>query len=697
MLKELKLTNFSQHESLVVNFTEGMNVIKGANEKGKSTLFSAIAYALGGSRALPLSLDETVTWGKSASSLRVELLFSHAGVNYKISRSKSGAQLTYNDVLVSGQAEVTSSVERIFGVNMPTAKYIMLAEQGSLRGSLDDGAVQLIERLSNMALIDKLVQKVQDNLPSGNTKVLEQGLEELLSFWDKPPKDHTDAIHALESELLATENALKRNLTEEAELSDLLNTESSAYNKQVEDYNKALGEFDSYQKALKQIAQFKSTLQTVNSTVVTDPDPRSIAELRLAKEAQDSLQETRRVHNLFCNQPKESGYKLDRGAVKHALATYEVECKLHLNKIQELSGLVAGSTAKLVTGDCNFCGKDLSSVDQVVESNKSITDLVTKAEADIKLIKSKLDDLQEKHKLYRLTDIADSANISFANNFPKYVKLCGTFPETLEWIGGEVADTKRENFSAIILEKEKASAAIAKLEATAVFLGNELAKAEVALCNLPTSDVAAAKALMDSSTVRHALYKEAMALLVVAGRELQLDATNLKQKIYELATKAEYERKAYEQGSEDISQRRILLREYALNNNLIKRLREIRPVVAKKLWAAVLNPISSLLSMQRGETSVVTRDTDKFFINGKPAEAYSGSAKDCLGLAIRIALQKTFTPAVDFMLVDEPAAAASDEREASMLGLLASAGYGQVIVVTHSSLADTFATNFIQL
>ena len=63
MLNTLKLTNFRQHTDRVVEFTPGINVIRAANEGGKSTLLESILYALFGSRALRTPLEQAVTWG----------------------------------------------------------------------------------------------------------------------------------------------------------------------------------------------------------------------------------------------------------------------------------------------------------------------------------------------------------------------------------------------------------------------------------------------------------------------------------------------------------------------------------------------------------------------------------------------------------------------------------------------------------
>ena len=42
MLNQITLTSFAQHEDLTINFTKGMNTIRGANEAGKSRLLQAI-------------------------------------------------------------------------------------------------------------------------------------------------------------------------------------------------------------------------------------------------------------------------------------------------------------------------------------------------------------------------------------------------------------------------------------------------------------------------------------------------------------------------------------------------------------------------------------------------------------------------------------------------------------------------------
>lgn len=111
----------------------------------------------------------------------------------------------------------------------------------------------------------------------------------------------------------------------------------------------------------------------------------------------------------------------------------------------------------------------------------------------------------------------------------------------------------------------------------------------------------------------------------------------------------------------------------------------------------VLAGVSQIFSQIRGVQSVVARGKSGFTIDGKPMSAYSGSTKDSLGLACRVMLQKTFMGNTDFMLLDEPAAACDETREVDMLAAITRAEYKQVILVTHSERADTFASNVIRL
>jgi DNA repair exonuclease SbcCD ATPase subunit len=135
----------------------------------------------------------------------------------------------------------------------------------------------------------------------------------------------------------------------------------------------------------------------------------------------------------------------------------------------------------------------------------------------------------------------------------------------------------------------------------------------------------------------------------------------------------------------------------SFNNALLKKIRTIRPRVADQLWNQILATVSHIFSRLRGEEAVLVKDKDGFRCNGEVVESLSGSALDMLGLAIRATLCKVFLPHLSCIVLDEPAAACNMERTTRLLGFLASAGFEQILMVTHEELSETFADALITL
>ena len=162
MIKRLKLKNFGCHPDLEVTFGRGLQMLKGANEAGKSPLILALVYAFGGARALPKTLARMVTWGQPEASLRVELDFDHAGQAFSITRHKNGAELRGPGVTASGQDDVTKFVNGLFGITQDMLPKLLLARQSGLQESLAAGTSStLIEKLSNVGLVDELIDLIQ--------------------------------------------------------------------------------------------------------------------------------------------------------------------------------------------------------------------------------------------------------------------------------------------------------------------------------------------------------------------------------------------------------------------------------------------------------------------------------------------------------------------------------------------------------
>ena len=222
MLKLLKTRNFRKLTDFSFRFTPGLQVVRGANEAGKSTMLEAIAYALFGVKACRDSLDQVVTWGQKDTTLKVELVFEYAGVEYTASRAKSGAEINYPGGKVTGQTETKEFIERLLGVDGAAVGRLMMANQGAIRGALDAGGkatMELIEQLADFDIIDQVIEAITGGLQTGHTSSYEEKVQtavqkaEALTEAVQAPdatlyviqvKEHQDAIAKMQTELDTT-------------------------------------------------------------------------------------------------------------------------------------------------------------------------------------------------------------------------------------------------------------------------------------------------------------------------------------------------------------------------------------------------------------------------------------------------------------------------------------------------------------
>jgi DNA repair exonuclease SbcCD ATPase subunit len=173
MLKQLKVTNFRRLRDATIDFTPGLNVVRGQNEAGKSTMLEAITYAFFGVSACRTSLAEMVTWGEKDSTLKVTLAFEIEGIEYTITRGKSGAEVNWKGGKVTGQKEVAAWVGRAFGVSSQNVNRLILSGQGNIRGALSEGSTktaELIEQLANFSVIDEVIELISTKLTTGATR-----------------------------------------------------------------------------------------------------------------------------------------------------------------------------------------------------------------------------------------------------------------------------------------------------------------------------------------------------------------------------------------------------------------------------------------------------------------------------------------------------------------------------------------------
>lgn len=112
MIHEITLKNWHKHNNKTFEFKEGLNLIRGENEAGKSLILEAIDFLLHGSVALrlPVSLY--------SSAMSVDGSFTINGTRYRINRTTKKAQLfnaESEQIIASGTKPVDHEVRKLLG------------------------------------------------------------------------------------------------------------------------------------------------------------------------------------------------------------------------------------------------------------------------------------------------------------------------------------------------------------------------------------------------------------------------------------------------------------------------------------------------------------------------------------------------------------------------------------------------------
>lgn len=725
MFRTLNLTNFMKYESHTFAFTDGINVVRGASEAGKSTMLRALLYALGGVRATGLAADELVRWGARAAHMSVVLDIHIDGVTYNIKRAPSGAEIRFtgrDEPDVVGQTEVTEFAMRLIRTDLAGLQNLMFASQNAMRGALEDGpaaTVALIEQLAELGQVDELVQLVTTKLPSGATTSIEGRIANLqadLADLESKPQADIEAQRETVAVAMncaqagrAVRDAAVKALEAARAAADLAGTKARFWEDVAKNLQAATRNRDGAAQAL---ASLHSTLDKLRVEAdkplhPLDPLRDEVAEAEghsRAVAAFKKVQPFLALPSVFWDQPAatldaeiaQTRAKID--TARAALATCEKDVAVAKSRITEAK-------------TCTYCGKDVSQVPEVAARNGELHSQLEQAGKQAAKLVTQLQDA--KGTLASLLEVqaVGSASLAAAAAAGGFVDVLDvTVPATLRWVGPDM-QAAAPDLKACKARLSSAEAEHKSVEAARIRYDAEAARLPAA----QEAALAAEKALkaeeFDTCASNLALTQQAVADALLKVQEARLAATEADReasdadKVQRDAETALIRMEMQAQADQDTAARmRVSLSEAeaeidATNdtNQLIKDLRRVRPLVAERVWNIVLAAVSSHFSEMRGEDSIIQREGRAFTCNGKSIAGLSGSTKDLLGLAIRLALTATFLPQARFLVLDEPWAACDQGRSERCLSFLTAAGFDQILLVTHESSSEAVADSLIQL
>lgn len=675
MIKQIKLTNFRKHEDNVFEFTPGLVVFRGENENGKTSLLESILYALFGSKGLREPLAKVVTYDKPEGSLKVELDFTIDGVDYNIKRGKSGAELTYGDQSVTGQTETRVFCERLLGCSADVAKQLVIADQNSVRGVLAQGgtaAGNLVEKLAELEVIETLIDKIQTQLSSGNTKQLEAQVAQLEENAEAAPEKPSDADLQAAQNRWSTATAHKEKFQALWDVCAPERIANEAHLVRAAEVQKERCNAQAVAEKLQLEAVMPSPL------AFTQADLDEARRLAADEAAMAKRRKAYATRFPAASVAWDEGYDAMLAAeAKAAASKEEKQTRQQAARVE-----LASAKAMRINEDlCAFCKKDISQLPEVAEVNAKVSAAEERLSAEIVTLKDAIGLLEGELKAYKELREVTAKIQQLAGDF---WNLSDDVPPKASWIGA-------------VPEPEGTVVDLSDMETQLRQHAVKVAKAAAAAEQL------AALVIPEEIDVTEAVEK--------AGEFSSLQAELQGAKDEEAAARMKFDQEALtnkadmglynfkleqvEKTKAQLAGLKATLSDMYKHNELVRKLRSARPEIATQLWNTVLGSVSHYFSAIRGQRSVLTRTADGFSVNGRSVEGLSGSTQDALGLAIRIALSKTFLPGLPLLVLDEPFAGCDEARELAGLGMIAAAGFEQTILITHSDLADSLADKLL--
>ena len=707
MITKLEMKNFRQHEDLTITFKDGLNVIRGANEAGKSTLIEAILYALFGAKSLRDTLAETVTWGKKETELAVRLEMA-GGIVF--SRSKAGAEvIAGGKVIVTGQNEVTGYATNLMGADAKTASNLMLSDQTGLRGALDEGPAAvsgLMSKLADFDLIDRILAAMSETLLTG----AEAPIREKLIAAEKE-RDEALAME-VPDHLIATLNE------EIAELEAIL----AAHEKEYDDVvGPALNKSAEALREAEALAAQKDTLKSkideaqykVSSTIDNLEAAQASANLvvdeakrRSLRAEIDSVTErdaARRAYAKFLALPKYPGVFWDsnEASFREHMTIVSNTISTAQDKMKNLGHEIRLLEKDIVNGGvCPSCGTDISKRADIIEKNTAIQTKIAGLTAQIDIIQKNLADWVSEREDLKDVELKAHMLSSAAQGILRYLNIDDSvYPVRYTWAGGVPSDddVDAEGLKAELKKIDDIEKTKSRAEGQVQVLSTNLKEHQTTLVSL--QDEYNSLVVPDVEALKDTHNQHCQAVNKLTTKIGNVKYYTEEKKLLRHNAALEKERRDFmiTHANQKVAEYQADIESLAFNNALVKKMRALKPGITDHLWNIVLAAVSNFFTQLRGENSVVTKDSDGFKVNGRSVKSLSGSTIDVLALSVRVALTKTFIPNSPLLVLDEPAHGCDTDRTASMLGFLASIGFTQLLVASHDELSEAVADNVITL
>ena len=696
MLTHLEIQNFKQHQSYSTDFTSGLNVIKGDNGAGKTSLLKAILYGLFGASAVGAK-DHLTSW--DGGKMQVSLSLNLRNVPYVITRSFNKAEVRDqgNNLMASGHSPCTKFIEDHLGMDSKTLRTLLCVEQGEAQGLLKMGAAGLqksIEQVAQVDLLDKVLSFLLADVSANKARL--DVLTSQADFEDLIPeiKQVQEAVVGLEKSVKATEHHIDYTQVKLSECQ--------------EKYRKAWD--NKLQREALQI-QITSTQESINQLNHQEHKDQAWLNTLTEETLQDCLEQEYKMQyignkqiqlrNQITELNREIGQRiyLEKGLESankelEGLRPKEEHSKRYLEARSRKEALLSGKKALADERDllqralrasvCPTCNREYA--DKDAGAIKAQLDGVEVKQSELEDQLKQVQDLMV--KIEREAGILQATLINWDNRVQSWEQEVAKAQAQLEDLPEANSEQLKILESELVFFQNRSrdldqlfydyNTKVDRLEVLRNKLKSETAKlmqAELQLSEIPeVEDVEALQAQAKSQNeelrnLQQELNQHTRALLEEQAKLKRLE-----------------DRKAFQdQRKKEIDEVQTQLNQFL---DLQKFLRANRGKYLQNSWDSLIRYSSYLMeATTEGLLTQLSRDeSGTFFVQENsrvvPVSELSGARKSIVSICIRIALAKVFFGDHGFTLMDEITADCTDENAARVAGLLQSLK-SQTILVTH--------------
>lgn len=717
MIKSIEAKFFRKHEDLKIEFTAGLNVLRGPNEIGKTTVTEIFLYCFFGAAALADTLAEVVTWGHKESELRAKTVLRISGIDYTFTRSKAGAECNYVQptenpaqpatVKVTGQKEVTAFAASLLGADAKTASVLMLASQAGLRGALDEGPAAvgaLMGKLADFDTIDKLLDTAAKTLSLGTIVPIQAKLAEAdIEVLDATAALTDPAVLAamqVQIEAAAASHAAAAIAGED--LCDGVARADTARDAAVTN-NRS---FDAAQRdvsdARTALAATEVRLADAKKAAANRPDADAVKAAAQALADAQNHKAVSDAYSAFLAIPAYPAVAWDepKPTFDAMVETTNGLLERTTASLRTVEGDITMARRMLISGDgkCPTCGSMSANHEHTIAANALVQASIDSFTATLPALRDGIAELtQQKADLLSIS-IAATARQKFIDRCAAYVTVDDShYPSKVTWANGiptAAPDVAAKKLAVDTFAHQERLCTLAEGQ-VAVYTESvveQTKKLEFAIGVLSRMELVDVAPLAEAYEGAYAAYTAQNTVT----RELSITLEGMRAQHAEALRQSEGAEHRLTTAKARVTEYVADIATMEFNNELVRKLKSMKPQITDFLWNNVLAAVGNFFSVLRGEQSIVTKDATGFKVNGRGG-SLSGSTLDMLALAIRVALSKTFVPHACFMVLDEPAHGCDNVRASALLGFLSGVGFDQTILASHDELSESVADNVIVL